>query len=50
MIFSVDDIHDVRVKMAEEYSKMTEEEAERDFRAKAKLAIDKLKLEKQKII
>ena len=32
MIFSCEDIHDLRLKMAERYSRMTEEEAERDFK------------------
>ena len=33
MIFDCEDIHRVRLEMAEKYSKMTPEEAEKDFRA-----------------
>jgi hypothetical protein len=35
MIFDCEDIHRVRVEMAEHYSKMSREEAEAEFRALA---------------
>jgi hypothetical protein len=35
MIFDCEDIHRVRLEMAERYSKMPKEEAEADFRALA---------------
>ena len=38
MIFDCDDIHQVRVEMAERYSKMSKEEAESDFRERAENA------------
>ena len=38
MIFDCDDIHRVRVEMAEKYRNMPSEEAERDFRERAENA------------
>ena len=35
MLFSVDDIHRLRLETAERYSNMTKEEARRDLRARA---------------
>jgi hypothetical protein len=35
MIFDCEDIHRVRLEMAERYSKMSKEEAEADFKALA---------------
>jgi hypothetical protein len=35
MIFDCEDIHRVRLEMAERYSKMSEEEANRDFKQRA---------------
>jgi hypothetical protein len=36
--FNVDDIHELRVQMAEEYRNMPEEEAEREFQKEAEEA------------
>jgi hypothetical protein len=38
MIFDCDDIHNLRLEMAERYSKMPEAEAERDFKQRAENA------------
>lgn len=47
--FTVDDIHNVRVQMAETYRKMPPEEAERDFQeqvARGKRRIEELRKQK----
>ena len=46
MIFDCEDIHRIRVEMAEQYSKMTKEEAERDFKQHAentRLAVEEIR-------
>ena len=35
MVFDCDEIHQVRIEMAERYSMMSKDEAERDFRKRA---------------
>ena len=48
--FTCDDIHELRVKIAEEYSKMTPEEAKRDFKSRVEEAekiIDSFRKSKQ---
>jgi hypothetical protein len=35
VLFDCEDIHKVRLEMAERYSKMSEEDAERDFKQRA---------------
>jgi hypothetical protein len=48
--YTVDEIHKTRVNVAEQYRKMTPEEAERDFRAhveNAKRTMEALRKEKQ---
>ncbi|MDR0197040.1 MAG: hypothetical protein LBI36_02305 [Oscillospiraceae bacterium] len=37
-LYSVDEIHNMRVKTAERYSRMTPEEAERDFKRRVEEA------------
>jgi hypothetical protein len=39
MIFGVDEIHELRLKIAEEYSKMSPEEARRDRHDRAELEL-----------
>lgn len=48
--YTVDDIHNIRVKVAEEYSRMTTAEAEQDFKARvesAKRTMEALRKEKR---
>ena len=48
--YTVDDIHDMRVRVAEQYRKMTPAEAERDFKAcveNAKKTMAALRKQKQ---
>lgn len=50
--FTVDDIHNVRVQMAEEYSKMSAEEAERDFQQRverSKRRMEELRQQKKPV-
>lgn len=53
MIFSCEDIHEIRLEMAEEYSKMNKEDAERDYRRRAentRRAIEDIRRRKQKAV
>jgi hypothetical protein len=48
--YTVDDIHNMRVKVAEEYRRMTPTEAEQDFKARvesAKRTMEALRKEKR---
>ncbi|MDR1330218.1 MAG: hypothetical protein LBK23_11520 [Oscillospiraceae bacterium] len=49
-VYTVDDIHNMRVKVAEEYSRMPPAEAEQDFKARvesAKRTMEALRKEKR---
>ena len=53
MIFNCDDIHQVRIEMAERYSKMSKDEAERDFKEQAengRRAIEEIRNRKSMIV